>query len=151
MDVPENFVYHDGDMFTSSMPALGHGVNTQGLMGAGVAVPMKNRYLDMYKKYRELCLEGKFLPGMVFPYHADDGKWVFNLATQDRIGPHARLEWVETTFRKTLDFMVERNIEGIALPRIGSGYGALRWPEVEVLIFEQVIAHPSVQVEVWVQ
>jgi len=42
-----------GDLFSSDCPALGQGVNTLGLMGAGIAVEFRRRWPAMAEAYRQ--------------------------------------------------------------------------------------------------
>lgn len=58
-----------------------------------------------------------------------EGKWVANLATQDKPGAHARVCWIEESVGKLLKWSVERGIKNVAMPMIGCGLGGLYWYE----------------------
>jgi O-acetyl-ADP-ribose deacetylase (regulator of RNase III) len=92
----------------------------------------------MYHRYRAYCEQGSYKPGMVYAYQDPrSGRWIYNLATQDYPGPRARLEWIEKSLAKAAAHAREHGVETIALPRIGSGIGGLRWEEVEEVIKAQ--------------
>lgn len=44
-----------GDLFDIDLPAIGHGCNSRGSMGAGIAVQFRRRYPDMYREYKRRC------------------------------------------------------------------------------------------------
>lgn len=136
-----------GDLFTSDAPAIGHGVNTKGKMGAGIAVQFKNRFPKMYDSYRDLCATGMFRPGGVMVYSAESPV-VYNIASQDLPGANARLDWLETGLRITLEDAEERNIERIALPQIGCGIGGLSLPDV-LEVIKNVEANYVTEIELW--
>lgn len=142
-------VHHTGDIFSTKMPAIAHGCNIDGLMGAGIAESIRNIYPDIYPPYKVACATKIFVPGSMLPVKTHSGMWVFNLASQDRPGPHARLEWLRESLEAMMSFMADEGIKGVALPRIGAGIGGLGWDEV-LQVFEDVsAANPSITVEVW--
>ena len=120
----------EGDLFEVDLPALGHGCNCRGAMGAGIALEFKRRYPDMYRAYRERCLAGEFNLGDVFVWVAAD-RVIYNLATQPLPRPSATLEAIERSVQAALDDAEHRAIRRIGVPRIGAGLGGLSWHEVE--------------------
>lgn len=143
-----NVIERTGDIFSTTMPAIGHGVNVRGAMGAGIAVLFRNRFSEMYEAYRNACATGALQPGYFFPFE-ENGTWIMNLASQDNPGPHARLEWVESSLAFTLDFMNEYEITGLALPRIGAGIGGLNWDEVKTVMIHEAAKYPNIALELW--
>lgn len=117
----------EGDLFTSKARIIGHGVNTQGVMGAGIAVQFKKRWPDMYTAYREACLNEWLKPGEVFWWTTDDGLTIANIASQMYPGPNAKVEWLAQGLTEVADRAGRRTI---AIPRIGAGIGGLKWEEV---------------------
>ncbi len=71
-----------GDIFhlldTGVVQAIAHGCNAQGAMGAGVAAVVSKRWPQLYLKYRQECLAGKFGPCMAWKDESA-GQTVFNL------------------------------------------------------------------------
>lgn len=125
-------VERSGDLFDAPQLTIGHGVNTQGVMGAGVAAEFARRYPDMYNQYRKICFneDNWFSPGMCTTHWVSNGnRFVANLATQDLPGPHARYSWVTAAMVSAAN-AIGWNGE-IAIPRIGCGIGGLQWPIVK--------------------
>jgi O-acetyl-ADP-ribose deacetylase (regulator of RNase III) len=111
------------------LPALGHGCNCAGAMGAGIAVVFRKRYPAMYREYRRRCAAGEFRPGDVFVWEAPDVV-VYNLATQPVPGPTARLDAIEASVRAALADAEVRELPRLGIPRIGAGLGGLDWDDV---------------------
>lgn len=61
----------------------------------------------------------------------DPNKWIFNLMTQPRPGPSAKVKYIVSALEKALWRAEESNLSAIAMPRIGAGLGGLDW-ETEV-------------------
>lgn len=123
--------HRKGNLFESDAPALAHGCNCIGVMGAGIALQFQQRYPVMYSHYRELCKNNQFKPGNCFPYKTNDGRWVYNLASQDKPGPRALCTWIRTALQTAIQHAEENGVTAIAMPRIGSGLGGLDWRVVE--------------------
>lgn len=137
-----------GDLFADpDLPALAHGCNCTGSMGRGIAVEFRRRWPEMYVAYRRECRAGRFQPGGVFIWDAAD-KTIFNLGTQTRPGPCARLEFIEASLTIAVRTAEERAIPLIAMPRIGAGHGGLDWPEVRKRL-EQLAAKTEVVLAVY--
>lgn len=138
-----DIVYRNGDLFSSASPALGHGVNTLGGMGAGIAVEFRRRWPTMYDAYAEACQWGCLRPGGIFVYQAPN-RLIVNMATQQGVGRgSARLEWVREVARQ----VSQLGLETLALPRIAAGLGGLAWDDVAAVLEAELAAVPSV--EVW--
>lgn len=141
-----------GDIFTSELPALGHGVNTQGIMGSGLAAQVRRLYPDDYEFYKMNCESGELKPGEVFPFYSTDGPkplWIFNIATQVEPGPSADYKYVELGISNALILASRLGLKGLALPRIGAGVGGLDWDLVLPLITTVAARFPKLTVELW--
>jgi O-acetyl-ADP-ribose deacetylase (regulator of RNase III) len=121
--------------------AIGHGCNVDGAMGAGIAKSFRAMFPDMYLMYRVLCESGRapvgdfqswsywnhYEPGPVF--------WGYNLFTQDRPGPCARIEWIDSSIALAVEDAERQGVK-LAIPEIGCGIGGLNPREVYA-VFEQ--------------
>lgn len=142
--------YFEGDVFTSSQPAFGHGVNCKGRMRSGIAVDVRLRYPDVYEAYARYCKSPGLNPGDVFMMKAEsDGKLIFNLASQYKEGCNATYPYLEESLWNAFDLLEEREIEGIALPRIGCGVGGLNWAKVKPMIEDIADNYSLIEVEIW--
>lgn len=139
-----------GNIFTTDAEAIGHGVNTEGVMGAGIAFSVRVMFPEIYKSYRDLCKADKLQPGEVFTaIDPRSRKYIVNLASQDKPGANARLEWVKSSLSTALNSLAIEGVRTLALPRIGAGIGGLNWTEVRSAIEEIAEAYPSIDIELW--
>lgn len=143
-----SLILFDGNLFDSTAPALGHGVNVYGVMGAGIAVEFRRRYPDMYESYKAHCAAKILVPGKVFYWDELGLPAVYNMASQDAPGANATLEWLESALDRSLGHAEKVGHERIALPRIGCGIGGLVWEDVGPLYEARSKAH-GIDIEVW--
>lgn len=141
-----------GNLFdpTLNFGALAQGVNTKGVMGAGIAVDFKARWPDMFNDYKNLCNSyTDLLPGLLHKY--DNIAWnpsdpigiIFNLFTQDFPGRNnAVLEYVAKSSLLMRMEAEARDIGRVGLPWIGCGIGGLAQHNVGAF-FERILG-PSV-------
>lgn len=152
MTTPSNVHYKVGNLFESTQPAIGHGVNIRGIMGSGIAVIFKNEFPAIFPPYKEACDNGMLTAGSMLPVKVgNDGytQWVFNLASQDEPGANARMDWVEDSAHAAFHYATEEGISGLALPRIASGVGGLVWDEVKLKLEEVAASYPDITLELW--
>ena len=123
--------YREGDLFDQpDVTAIGHGVNTVGVMGAGIAVLFRRKYPEMYRQYVLWCDTGVLQPGGCMPWEAD-GRFIFNIASQKEPGSNATMEWLESGLRLAILQTRSLGLNKLAIPRIGAGIGGLRWEETQ--------------------
>jgi hypothetical protein len=67
------------DLLDSELPAIGHGVNLRGVMGAGIAGQIRKRYPQLYIDYRADLESGVLVSG---------GYTVFEAKNQLIFGSH---------------------------------------------------------------
>jgi len=114
--------------------AFGHGCNCEGVMG-GLAAKVERRWPAMAAVYRARCDDGTFTLGEVLPWIDEEtGVWIYNLATQQRPGPDAKLEAIADSVRAAIDHAPKNGVRTINLPRIGSGIGGLDWDDVRATL-----------------
>lgn len=134
--------YVTGDLFAthqaSPFNALAHGCNLIGSMGAGIAAQFKAAFPDMYLDYKMACARRLYKPGDVMWWPDDDSVplEIFNMFTQDRPGPCAKLEWVEAAIQELIRQAEHMGLRSIGLPMIGCGIGGLKEEDV-VFLFEK--------------
>lgn len=143
-----------GDVFTTEARWIGHGVNCSGVMGAGIALPIKNKYPVNFKAYKEACDMEELAPGhcLVGPDEGVEPR-IVNLATQLYPGPDARYSAIFESCRTAAEYIVnyekhDRN-PVLAIPMIGCGIGGLDWDKVECILRAVEILVPGFQFEVW--
>lgn len=137
-----------GNLFDTDALFIGHGVNTRGLMGAGIAKEFRKRYPNNYDYYSYYCDKGLLKPGFVMPFHENEVV-IFNMATQDKPGKFARYEWVESCAADAVRIasaIADRPTK-IAVPAIGCGIGGLEWNRVGAIL--EASERYGVEWEVW--
>ncbi|ASZ75032.1 phosphatase [Rhodococcus phage Trina] len=136
--------HFEGDLFTSESEAIGHGVNTWGIMGGGIAVEFRKRYPDMYEHYNHVCknTDDADLVGKAYIWYDESGKVIANLFSQDKPGPNARYSWTMQAIKKTLDELEAQGITSLAIPKIGSGIGGLKWADMYYYLVDEFNDHP---------
>ena len=142
-----------GDMFTTDAPAIGHGCNTVGVMGAGVAAIVRRKFPDTHQAYWDLCSRKAFEGGEVlvtkeFVPGSEGAFYVFNMMTQVNPGADASLELVKQAAEHSVQEALDRGIFTIAIPQIGCGIGGLKWEDVEPVL--RKTERDSFEWEVWV-
>ena len=123
-----------GDLFDLALPALAQGCNCSGSMGGGIAVSFRAVDERMCREYAARCRDGTFRLGDVMPWELEDGRVVYNLATQQRPGRDARLDAIATSVAAMLIDAEARGLDRVGVPRLGAGIGGLDWPEVESVL-----------------
>lgn len=86
--------YIQGDLFTSPAKVLVNTVNTDGVMGKGIALKFKKLYPDMFKKYQSFC-DNKLLDiGKLWIYYSPN-KWILNFLTKKHWRNKSEYEYIE--------------------------------------------------------
>lgn len=124
-----------GDLLESGEAVIAHGCNTQGMMGAGIALAVASKYPEVERTYRVLCRLGEFQVGTAQEVEMpDQGVTVFNLGTQEFPGRNATYWAVMLSFGNMFERCRKVGIKRVAIPRIGCGIGGLEWDAVEWMI-----------------
>jgi O-acetyl-ADP-ribose deacetylase (regulator of RNase III) len=145
--------YVSGDLLAApELDAIAHGCNCGGVMGAGIAVPIRQRWPSMFTEYQRRCRTGELDLGGVFAWRARD-LVVFNLGTQKRHGSVALLGAIETAVTAMVAMAPALGVRRIGVPRIGAGLGKLSWAsvravletvgaatEIELVVFDRYVA-----------
>lgn len=100
-------------------------VNCKGIMGAGIALTCKQRYPEIFERYRSQCQRGLWKPGMVATMVANNGDMLLLAATKDEWRFNSRYEWVESCLERIAVVIERYNIDTIALSHLGCGNGKL--------------------------
>ena len=114
----------EGNLFESPAQVLVNTVNTVGAMGKGVAKEFKRIYPEMFKKYQELCENGKINIGTLFLYKTDN-KWILNFPTKINWRNPSKIEYIEKGLKKFVAEYSRLRIHSIAFPPLGAGNGEL--------------------------
>ncbi len=149
--------YIKGDIFTTNAQAIAHGANCEGIMNAGLAKKIKELYPPMYREYVSICNSGLINPGNIHFYYSNSIQpSIVNMFTQKTIIEGAKLEYIG----QCLDELLENyskwklrkdskwKVKTIAMPRIGTGLGKLKWNEVKLLI-EKKLSQSELEIKIY--
>lgn len=146
--------YVAGNLFTSPAQVLVNTVNTQGVMGKGIALQFRQTYPEMFKRYQDLCEIGKIDIGVLWIYKTPH-KWILNFPTKKNWRNPSKVEYIEIGLRKLTEKFNELGIYSIAFPALGCGNGELDWgntvkPLMETYLNKlpaDVFVHPPLAIE----
>lgn len=132
-----------GDLFNYPAPAIAHGCNCNGLFNDGVAGLVRRFRPEAAQAYDTLFATETFRPsliGAIQPVPMPDGRYVVNLFTQIHGGPNARIDAIEDSIGRLVEWAEGERVTEVAIPMIGAGIGGLAdvWAEVVNSIVEAV-------------
>ena len=129
-------VWSSGNLLDARVDALVNTVNTEGIMGKGIALQFKMRFPANYEAYRKACARGDVKLGQVFAF--DNGafspRWILNFPTKGHWRSRSRMRDIEAGLVDLRRVVAELGIESLALPPLGCGNGGLDWADVKQVI-----------------
>ena len=141
-----------GDVWTdfNADISIAHGCNLQGVMGAGIARQVKEKFPKLYAGYALACASKTIKLGEVFPYWVEHEppKLVYNLMTQwDTSG--ASYDGVWYSLKALRGLMIKFETPIVSMPQIGAGLGGLNWRVVKAMLQEVFEADNKLEVIVY--
>lgn len=143
-----------GNMLEADVEALVNTVNTEGVMGKGIALMFKEAFPENFREYDAACKLGEVKTGSIFvtelPLKLTGGpRWILNFPTKRHWRHRTRIEWIEEGLRDLRRVIAEKEIRSVAVPPLGCGAGGLRWHDVRPLI-ERVLGDlEGVEVQIY--
>lgn len=150
-----NAMIHEahGDLLKADVEALVNTVNTEGVMGKGIALQFKNAYPEMFKTYADACARKQVQLGKVHVYDAgaigEGPRWIINFPTKGHWRAKSRLADIESGLADLVATIERLNIRSIAVPPLGCGNGGLQWEVVRPRIEHAMASLPDVRVELF--
>lgn len=142
-------ILNNTDLF-SLLPQVNgivHGVNINGVMGAGIAKVIKQKYLRVFDEYREYCEFNKFstdMLGRITVTDLDTSLSVFNLFSQE-LGRRALPCAIELGLITLQEYVGKyTHYNSLVAPAIGCGLGGLTWITQVYPIFNRVFGKSGV-------
>lgn len=140
-------VERSGSIFTSDAQVLVNTVNCAGVMGAGLALEMRYRYPEMYRRYVERC-EANLVKIGSLDLETSTTPWVLNFPTKKHWRFPSRPEYLKSglaTFRESWQSL---GIRSIAFPLLGASHGGLD-PEVSRSLMVEALQDLPLTIEIW--
>ena len=148
--------FKTGDIFRSKAEALVNPVNCVGVMGAGLALQFKWKYLDNFKLYEAACKQGEVVPGQMHVTEPPKRfgpmknlKYIVNFPTKRHWKDESRLEDIQEGLKDLARVIQDKNIQSIAIPPLGCGLGGLNWKQVRPLIEALDAEFPGCSIEIY--
>ncbi len=118
--------YVNSNLFTSPAKVLVNTVNTEGVMGKGIAKDFKTLFPEMFKEYQIKCENGELDIGKLHLFKTPN-KWILNFPTKKHWRQRSKIEYIEAGLRKFRLVQLPWRIFSISFPRLGCGNGELDW------------------------
>lgn len=128
------FELTQGNLLKADVEAVVNAVNTEGVMGKGIALQFRNAYPDNYEAYRLACEGNDVTPGRMFVFPRQsltNPRYIINFPTKRHWKAKSRMEDIESGLTALVSDVRRLGIRSIAVPALGCGLGGLPWPEVE--------------------
>jgi len=141
-----------GNLLTADVQALVNTVNTEGVMGKGIALQFARAFPDILPPYEAACRTGELVPGRVQVVERPGllkPQFIINFPTKRHWRAKSRLADIESGLRDLVREVRERGIQSIALPPLGCGLGGLAWDDVRPRIEAAFRALPEVEVQLF--
>ena len=125
--------YVSGDIFNSPAQVIVNPVNTVGVMGKGLALQFKQRYPNMFQKYKYACDQKLFTIGKLMLILEHD-HWILLFPTKQHWRNPSQLTYIAAGLKKFVSMYQEKRIISIAFTKLGCGLGGLNWDVVKPLM-----------------
>ena len=138
-----------GNLLRADVDALVNTVNTEGVMGKGIALQFKKAYPAMYESYRKAAKAGEIQLGRmhVWPTQQLSGpRYVINFPTKGHWRSSSKLADIDSGLTDLVSVVSELGISSLAVPPLGCGNGGLDWRDVEPKIRAALSGLPNVDV-----
>lgn len=122
----------------SAAEALVNTVNTDGIMGKGIALQFKNMFPDNFKIYAKACKNKEIGIGKLLTTEEESllggKKIIINFPTKTSWRKPAEYTYIEEGLKDLVKIIQERKIKSIAIPPLGAGNGGLNWNKVKLIL-----------------
>ncbi len=125
--------FDKGNLLEARAEALVNTVNTVGVMGKGIALMFKERFVENFRLYAAACKAKEVQTGKMFvtQVHEFDGpRWIINFPTKQHWRAPSRMEWIIEGLQDLRQFLIEQHVQSVAIPPLGAGNGGLEWDDV---------------------
>ncbi|WP_262407508.1 type II toxin-antitoxin system antitoxin DNA ADP-ribosyl glycohydrolase DarG [Pseudomonas simiae] len=139
-----------GNLLEAAAEALINTVNTEGVMGKGIALQFKQAFPEMFKDYQFACKRKEVELGKVYIYDlgglVGGPRWVVNFPTKGHWRSKSKIDSIKNGLDDLVDSIIKLGIRSIAVPPLGCGLGGLDWRDVEPVIRAAFARVPDVEV-----
>lgn len=126
-----------GNLLEADVDALVNTVNTEGVMGKGVALQFRRAFPGNYEAYRRACARGDVQIGRMFVTETgrlDGPRLIINFPTKRHWRSKSRLNDIRAGLQDLRRLLQDSGVRSVAVPALGCGLGGLHWSDVRPLI-----------------
>lgn len=126
-----------GNLFEAGTEALVNAVNTEGVMGKGIALQFKLTFPEMFASYQQACASGELRPGTLHVFDRGESsapRFIINFPTKRNWRAKSLLSDIESGLIALEKTIREGHFRSIAIPPLGCGLGGLDWEQVRPLM-----------------
>ena len=141
----------EGNLLQAPADALINTVNTEGVMGKGIALQFKEAFDLNYRLYRQACKEQRVRVGEMFVTETHElvgPRFIINFPTKRHWKENSRLEYITEGLEDLKRVIAEYGIKSVAMPPLGCGNGGLDWQQVRPIIV-QAMADVTVPIQLY--
>lgn len=128
--------YLTGDITADDADVLVNTVNCVNVMGKGVALAFKKRFLSILTPYAAACRSKLLVPGGCLLLPLPDGRQWAAFATKNHWRDPSQQHWVSSALRELARQAQAAGIKSIAIPPPGCSNGGLDWSAIEPLVLD---------------
>jgi O-acetyl-ADP-ribose deacetylase (regulator of RNase III) len=137
----------NGDLLAADVDALVNAVNTQGVMGKGLALQFKKAFPHAFVAYQRACKAGEVVPGRMHIVRRESSpRYIIHFPTKTQWRLPSTVPYIRDGLRDLVARVRGLRIESLAVPALGCGNGGLDWAAVKPLIVEAFAVVPQVRV-----
>jgi O-acetyl-ADP-ribose deacetylase (regulator of RNase III) len=133
-----------GDILLSKASVLVHGVSPKDSFNQGLALSIREMWPALYKDFRHYCSTYHPKPGTLWTWGGTDETRIINLFTQDASegrdahAGKATLPNLNHCFKELKKEVKAQGFKSVAITKIATGVGGLKWEEVKPLMWESL-------------
>lgn len=134
--------FTEGNILESSAQALVNTVNTEGVMGKGIALQFKKAFPHNFKVYKEACDRKEIGVGKLLMTKDKSllggEKWIINFPTKTSWRKPSEYSYIEKGLEDLISLIKREGISSIAIPPLGAGQGGLNWEKVKSILLSKL-------------
>ena len=127
-----------GDILLTECKTIAHSVAPMDHFDSGLALSLREMYPSMTKDFRHYCKLHHPKPGTIWSWGGVGGRQIVNLMAQEPApsdkGGHpgkASISNLDHCLKDLAKWIVNENIDKIAIPKLATGVGGLDWKDVK--------------------
>jgi len=151
-----NFKEFYGDVLGSTAELIAHGCNTSGVFNSGVAKAVRDKYPEVFAKYKDAYDKGLVKLGCIQVVDVADGfanKKIVNCFTQEKYGydkaKYTSYDALDTCMQKLRSYCEEHYVKSVAIPwHMCSDRGGGNW-NIVLSIIQAAFEDSNINFEIW--